>query len=156
MPNEVNEATYYNYNCTGDPDVICTPFTSSSEPINIHRKSLGFIKLGLNQDLGKSASADQYQSSEGSTANNKSKKSIKVYPNPFNQSVRFEITFPIDQEKDYKIRIYNIFGQQVDVISKIITPIIDYAGLLPVGYYYFELSQDDQVITSGKMIKVKD
>ena len=79
--------------------------------------------------------------------------SVSVYPNPFNNSTKFEIDYAMSDDRNYSIRIYNVYGQVADVISNIRNTTVEYQNMLPAGYYLFEVLENEKRIAAGKLIK---
>ena len=75
---------------------------------------------------------------------------MKISPNPF----ILETTLQTDKIfKDATLTVYNSFGQQVKQIKNISGQTITlYRDNLPFGLYFIRLTQDNQVITTDKLV----
>lgn len=79
------------------------------------------------------------------------KVSLSIYPNPFNNSIKVEIS-DLSHNLTYEIRIYNTVGNEVlkTILSDEMTTI--QTGNLPSGIYYYKVFGNDGLIESGKII----
>ncbi len=80
-----------------------------------------------------------------------------AYPNPFNPTTT--IAWHLDRAGDYKLTVYNIVGQKVDVISKRFAAAGAYsinwnAGQLPSGVYFIQLDAQNRHLTQ-KVLLIK-
>lgn len=82
---------------------------------------------------------------------NKSKIAWTLSPNPF--SISAEFTFDNPKQKNYSLIILNQFGQQVDYYEYITTGhVVLNKKNLANGLYFFQLINNNHIITSGKII----
>lgn len=79
-------------------------------------------------------------------------KSITINPNPFS----FETVLKTKNGfKNISLSIYNSFGQQVKQINNISEPTISLQrDNLPSGIYFIQLADENNVITTEKLIRV--
>jgi len=78
------------------------------------------------------------------------KKNIEIYPNPFCETTTLEIVKWINQE--YELKIYDLFGREVRK-SKIPNQKSQISKEdLPCGMYLFQVNENKQLISSGKLI----
>ncbi len=84
----------------------------------------------------------------------KSESYVKVYPSAFSKSTTFYIQ--TDEELDINIAIFDIFGRQVkniEVPRVVGTKTIEFnRGNLPSGTYIYEVSDNNSLIETGKII----
>lgn len=75
---------------------------------------------------------------------------IKTYPNPFST----QTTLQTDKFfKDATLIIYNSFGQQVKQIKNISGKTVTlYRDKLPNGLYFLQLTQDNKIFTTDKLV----
>lgn len=83
--------------------------------------------------------------------------SVKTFPNPFNQTVTFDLNVPVNSQ--ITISIYNILGQQVDLIFVPFVQDSQYkfswnAKNFPSGIYFYEVSVDNFKY-AGKFVLMK-
>ncbi len=82
---------------------------------------------------------------------NKSKIAWSLSPNPFSNSA--ELTFDNSKLKNCSLIILDDYGRQVDFYENIISGhVILRKKHLPTGFYYFQLINDNKIMTSGKII----
>lgn len=76
--------------------------------------------------------------------------SVKIYPNPFSKTTTLEITTGVIA--NYKLIIYDLFGREVRKyeIKNQKTEIS--RGNLPSGMYFYQVTDNKQFISSGKLI----
>ncbi len=77
--------------------------------------------------------------------------SVKIYPNPFNQSAHLE--FPYETGNSYSLLVYNIYGQVVYSNDQITGGnfILERKNI-PNGVYVYQLSLAGKIIGQGKII----
>ena len=76
--------------------------------------------------------------------------STLVYPNPFSTSTTIKFISP---QKNIELNIYNVCGQLVRTMQNISGDNIEIdRGNLPSGVYFIQLTQNDQNISTGKLI----
>jgi hypothetical protein len=78
------------------------------------------------------------------------------YPNPFNRSTTIQFTIP--NETRVMLKIYNIFGQEIETVvnQKYLsgTHIVKYdASGLPTGHYLYRLQTNDFSITKKMILR---
>jgi hypothetical protein len=74
-----------------------------------------------------------------------------VYPNPFTNTTTFEIENP--DNLNLQFSVYDIFGQEVDRIGNIMgTSFIFDRKQLSNGLYLFYLSNENKIISNGKLL----
>lgn len=75
---------------------------------------------------------------------------ISLYPNPFGQRTTLEITNW--QNQNYELKIYDLFGREVRS-CKIQNQKTEISrGNLPVGVYFYQVTNKEQTIGNGKLI----
>lgn len=77
-------------------------------------------------------------------------KDISVYPNPFNNTISFDIKGGSVKE----VSVYNVVGRKLAsvtdaIVSKITISTVNY----PSGIYIYKIQHSDNTITTGKLIK---
>ncbi len=78
--------------------------------------------------------------------------SYQLYPNPVNEELHLTIS-SIDNFKDISINIFDNKGRRIVTKSIILNhSIIDSNSWIP-GIYYYELSTDNKVLATGKILK---
>ena len=76
---------------------------------------------------------------------------VNVYPNPFSSEATLE--FPLSNEQEAYVRLYNNLGQLVQEIGHIQIGLIKInRNSLASGMYYFQVSTTDNKIGSGKVM----
>src|SRR5690606_37848846 len=83
------------------------------------------------------------------------KATIKVFQNPFHQSITIEVSAL--QQQEMSLRLYNLYGKKVKSTSLQVETgykKVVWSGLesLPAGLYALEVRLGDQIVTN-KMIK---
>ena len=69
----------------------------------------------------------------------------KTYPNPFNPSL--SIDFSIQQISDVELSIYNLYGQQVEIL---------YQGSIGVGSHSIKWSPKSQISSGMYFVRLKN
>lgn len=76
--------------------------------------------------------------------------SIVVFPNPFTQQTTIQSDVILNNAE---LSVFNAFGQQVKQIKNINGQSVNIErGNLATGLYYFQLSQNNEIISVGKMV----
>ena len=75
-----------------------------------------------------------------------------IYPNPFSESTLIDISnYPLNIN-DFKFSLYDVFGRKVKQIAVNDNRFIFPRGNLPQGIYFYELSNDEKILSKGKLI----
>jgi hypothetical protein len=75
---------------------------------------------------------------------------ISVFPNPFNRQTNLQTDTYF---KNATLTLYNSFGQHIKQINNITGQTVPLQrGNLPSGLYHFRLTQDNQIIATGKFV----
>ncbi|MBW8060754.1 MAG: T9SS type A sorting domain-containing protein, partial [Solirubrobacterales bacterium] len=76
---------------------------------------------------------------------------IKVYPNPFTGNATFML--PKNEQGNFILRLYNVFGEEVKQIGNIKSEkIILQRGNLSSGVYFYQVATNNKLAGSGKLI----
>ena len=78
-----------------------------------------------------------------------------VYPNPFNPST--DVTFSLPRDGHVRLSVYNIMGQEVDMIFEGFQSYGDHsytwnASSFPSGIYYIRLATENRVTSTKAML----
>lgn len=76
---------------------------------------------------------------------------VSVYPNPFNQTTTLKFENP--KKDNFKLSIYNMYGQIIHAIDKITSDeIVIERKNMTSGFYFFHLESDNKIQIVGKII----
>jgi hypothetical protein len=119
----------------------------SGSAVYLARNMLGLTLV----DLGQNTVAKQSKISQSNTSKASHKPDIKVYPNPANELLYIELP---EISRDYCIRIYTIFGQEIiNVKANGETTLKVDISNLNSGIYIYSIYQNGLLINNDRFVK---
>ena len=112
-----------------------------------------FVMMGT--DSGQAFELSRYQSDELYQTGPYAFELQNVYPNPFNPST--DVTFSLPQDGYVRLSVYNLMGQEVDMIFEGFQSYGDHsytwnANTFPSGIYYIRLATENRVTSTKAML----
>ncbi|MCH8319227.1 MAG: T9SS type A sorting domain-containing protein [Bacteroidetes bacterium] len=136
----IQEASYIN---TGPNNPVCWGLTSEDEMM--------IMGLMYVMDTTGLANAEPYVPPTGIENSALEAQAIKVYPNPFTGSATFIL--PKNEQGNFIITLYNVFGEEVKQIGNIKSEKITLQrGDLPSGVYFYQVTTNNKLAGKGKVI----
>ena len=119
----------------------------SGSAVYLARNMLGLTLV----DFGQNTVAKQSKISQSNTSKARHKPDIKVYPNPANDVLYIELP---ETTRDYCIRIYTIFGQEIiNVKANSETTLKVDISNLNSGIYIYSIYQDGLPVNNDRFVK---